>query len=317
MAGLKNTLAEIPAGSTRRAYGTAHYDGQRWRANVGGKLLESRWNPSVRPAQGLPIAVDITNDGQGQSTALVICAYRDQPQPPTGEIMAVGVSDLVFAGDDGGTYTTSRFLGAIGDYSINDAVYLNWDAETPMVMGVIADITVVPPAATPPAPAAPVTGTTTLIATTSDTYGVGGWGRWALSQRGGENIYSGFWAGYTLTGSWFYGAPRPELAGKTCTAVRVRLPRRLQAGNYNQPATVNIYAHTSPSRPGGDVSRVAGPHTITVNPHAGPQTVNLPTDFGPIIAAGGGISIAGGDYVWFETRLEDPESGKLDMDWKA
>lgn len=319
MDGFTHTLEAIPEGSTRRTYGTAYWDGATWAVLINGKPVGCRWLDPIQPIQGGNLLVDITNEGRGQYSAWVMGGYTDQPRPSTGSVSAVipaGVStQIVFTGEDGKEYTTDRF---IGEYSPGDPVYLTWDAARPTLIGKIPVST--PPAAAPAAPA-PVevrgNGTTTLNPTATDTYGVGGWGRWALSTQGREHIYSGTWAGTTLTGSWFYGAPRPELAGKGFTSVRFRLPKRLKAGNYNSPATVNIYAHTAQSRPGGDVNRVAGPYTITVQPNEDAHTINLPTEVGPIIAGGGGISIAGGDYVWFQSRLEDPESGKLDIDWTA
>ena len=319
MDGFKHTLEAIPEGSTRRTYGTAYHDGSTWWANINGKLVGCRWLDPIQPLQGGNIVVDVSNEGRGQYAALVIGGYTDQPRPSTGTVVTVipaGVAtQLVFTGSDGVKYTTDRFIGS---YSPGDPVYVTWDAATPTVIGKVASSTPPPAAVAPPPVAGPAgNGSTSLSAIGSDTFGVGGWGRWALSQRGGEHIYSGFWAGTTLTGSWFYGPPRPELAGKTTTGVRFRLPKRLKAGNYNAPATVNIYAHTSPYRPEGDVARVAGPYVVTVQPNEDAHIITLPNEVGPIIAAGGGISIAGGDYVWFQSRLEDPESGKLDMDWTA
>jgi len=316
--GFKHTLESIPDGGTRRTYGTAYFDGTSWWANINGKLVGCRWLDPMQPLQGGNIVVDISNEGRGQYSALVIGGYTDQPRPSTGTVDAIipaGVTtQIVLTGADGIEYTTDRFIGS---YSPGDPVYITWDAATPTVIGKITSIATPPPAIAPPPAAVVGSGTTTLTAIGTDTYGVGGWGRWALSTQGREHIYSGTWAGTVLTGAWFYGAPRPELAGKTVKAVRFRLPKRLKAGNYNSPATVNLYAHNASYKPGGDVARVAGPFTVTVQPNAEAQTINLPTGFGPIIAAGGGISIAGGDYVWFQSRLEDPESGKADMDWTA
>lgn len=319
MDGFKHTLEAIPEGSTRRTYGTAHYDGADWWALINGKLVGCRWLDPIQPLQGGNIVVDITNEGRGQYAALVIGGYTAQPRPSTGTVVAVipaGVStQIVFTGEDGVEYTTDRFIGS---YSPGDPVEIRWTASRPTILGKIG-ASAPPPAAPAPPPSAPAAGngSATLVATASDTWSVNGWGAWALSTQGREHVYAGTWAGQTTTGAWFYGAPRPELQGKNFPAVRFRLPKRLKAGNYNAPATVHIYAHTSPNRPGGDVARVAGPHTIVVQPNEDAHTINLPTNFGPIIAAGGGISIAGGDYVWFQSRLEDPESGKLDMDWTA
>ena len=39
MEAFKETMAAIPEGSTRRAYGTAYFDGSQWWAVVGGNQL--------------------------------------------------------------------------------------------------------------------------------------------------------------------------------------------------------------------------------------------------------------------------------------
>jgi hypothetical protein len=54
---------------------------------------------------------------------------------------------------------------------------------------------------------------------------------------------------------------------------------------------------------------------VVIQPGSGGGYVDLPTSFGPHIAAGGGISIAAGDYIGFNSRLKDPEAGKLLIDW--
>lgn len=318
MSGLKHTMAAIPGGNTRRTYGTAYYDGARWLVDVGGSLLDARWCAGVRPKQGLNVVVDITNDGQGQSTALVLDAYVDQPRPGTGtvqDVLPAGPAiEIVFEGEDGVTYKTDQFIGS---FSLGDPVYLNWDADKPTIMGKIGALAP-PPADTPPPPppSGAITGEASLIATASDTYGVGGWGRWATSTNGGEDVYTGAWAGYTLTGAWFYGAPRPELQGKTITRIRFRLPGRMSVG-ASGPATIHVYAHNSGARPGGDVSRVHGPHDISVPQGAGPTWNDLPLSFAPHLVAGGGISLAGDPYAGFNSRLDDPESGQILITWSA
>jgi len=317
VAGLKHTMAAIPGGSTRRTYGVAHHAGGLWYAKIGDSLLTARWNAEVRPQQGLPIVVDITNDGQGQSTALVVCAYVDQPKPGTGtasEVIPGGpATEIVFVGEDGITYRTDQF---IGEYNPGDPVYLAWDADKPTILGRIGAIAPPPPpVSAPPPPPTAGNGSTVLTATASDTFGVGGWGRWAGSTNGGEDVYTGSWGGYTLTGSWFYGAARPELAGKTATRIQFKVPARLAVGSNNAAATIHFYAHTSGSRPAGDVARVTGPHDISIPAGWQGGYVDLPTSFFPALAGGGGISIAGDPYAGFISRLDDPEAGKLILDW--
>lgn len=317
MDGLKYTMGAIPGGSTRRTYGTAFWDGAAWFADVGGNLLTCRWLDPIQPLQGGKIVVDITTDEYGQSAALVMGGYTDQPRPSTGTVNSVipaGLSTrLVFDGEDGVTYTTDRFIGS---YSPGDPVYLTWDAAVPTIIGKIGAVAVVAEGADRPVPPTAPSGTATSIATASDTFGVGGWGRWATSQYGGEDVYSGTWGGYTVTGSWFYGAPKPELAGKTVTRVQFKVPARLNVG-ASGAATIHLYAHTSGSRPGGDVTRVAGPFDVSIPAGWGGGLVDVPTSFAPVINAGGGISIAGSPYVGFVSRIKDPEAGKIIQDWTA
>jgi hypothetical protein len=312
---LKHTMAAIPGGNTRRTYGTAFWDGSKWSANVGGNLLTCRWLDPIQPVQGGNLVIDITTDERGQSTALVIGGYADQPRPSTGTVLTVGVSQIVFTGEDATTYSTDRFIGT---YTVGDLIYLTWDAAKPTIIGKIPAITVTPPANTP-VPAGgggAITGTHRTPATKSDTYGVGGWGRWSTSQYGGEDVYSGTYGGYTVTGSWFYGLGNTVLAGRTIAAARFRLPQRLNVGASGS-ATVHLYAHTSSNEPGGDVNRTVGPFDVSVAQNAPPQWVTLPSTFYSALTAGGGISLAGDPYVGFQSRLKDPDSGKLELDWMS
>jgi len=319
LSGLKYTMAAIPGGNTRRTYGTAYHDGSRWWANVGGSLLDARWCAGVRPAQGLNIVVDITNDGQGQSSALVLDAYTEQPKPGTGTATAVipgGAATLIeFVGEDGVTYSTDQFIGS---FNPGDPIYLNWDADKPTIMGKIGALAP-PPVEVPPPPPPTVaqTGEVSIPATASDTFGVGGWGRWASSTNGGEDVYTGTWGGYTVTGSWFYGAPRPELQGKTITRIQFRVPARLNVGASGN-ALIHFYAHDSTARPGGgDVVRVVGPHDVNVPQGFGGGFTDLPLSFAPVLVAGGGISIAGNPYAGFQSRLDNPSFGQLLISWSS
>jgi len=316
MAGLKYTMGAMDPGGTRRTYGTAYWDGSKWWANMAGNLLDARWLDPIQPVQGGKIVVDITNDGQGQSTALVIGGYADQPRPSIGTILSVGATEVVVTGEFGGSFTTDRYTGT---YAPGDPVVLMWAAGKPSILGKVPQAVSAPPPVAPPA-AAQVAGTGQVkrIASASDTWGVGGWGRWATSRSGGEDVYSGSQSGYTVTGAWFYGAPDPALSGKTVTGIRMYLPRRLPGvGGYNSPATIHIYAHDSQQRPGGDVNRVTAAFDYTVPAGFNGGLIDLPLSFAGTLAAGGGISIAGNPYIGFESRLDNPESGKLLIDWSA
>lgn len=314
MDGFKHTLAAMPVGQIRRYFGTAHFDGSRWFANIHGSLLDARWGDSVMPLQGGVIAVDVMKDAAGLASALVSTGYRDQPRPATGTILSQGVSDVVFTGADGGSYATDWFIGS---YSPGDLVLLSWAGDKPAVIGIIGQITQPPPVDLPPPDPGVSNGQTALITSASDTWSSNGWGAWAASRNGGEFVYTGTQSGMTVTGSWFYGAAKPELAGKTITRVQFKVPARLSGvGSYNSPVTIYVYAHNSGSRPGSDVSRIAGPQPIGIDPGSAGGYVDLdPAVFGPHLQAGGGISIAGGSYAGFNSRLKDPEAGKLLIDW--
>ena len=314
---LKQTLAAIPPASTRRVYGTAYHDGARWWANVEGNLIDALWLDPIQPMQDGPIVVDITNNGTGQSSALVLGGYTDQPRPSTGTVLAVGVSEIVFGVEDGQTYTTDRVIGAVSGYALQDPVYLDWAAGLPTILGKPTTITITPEAPPPVAPApAPVRGVAKANAVKTNTWWApGGWGSYAQSQYGGEQLYSGTWSGLTVTGSWFYGnSPLASLGSREVTAVRFWLPARQNVGNP-ATATVHLYAHTSRTQPGSDVSRTVGPHDVTVSLNRQPGWITLPLSFAAVLKAGGGISIAGDPYVAFNGRLRDPLSGRIEMDW--
>ena len=103
MVALSKTLAALPPNGFRVEFGTAYWDGTEWWANVRGSLLMARWMDPIQPQQGGKIVVAIMTDGMGLSTALVLGAYTDQPRPSTGSVLTVGVDEIVFSGDDGGT----------------------------------------------------------------------------------------------------------------------------------------------------------------------------------------------------------------------
>lgn len=317
MDGFKHTLEAIPEGSTRRTYGTAYWDGAAWSVNINGKLVGCRWLDPIQPVQGGNLLVDITNEGRGQFSAWVMGGYTDQPRPSTGVILAFGVLEIVISGEDGVTYTTTRYLGPITDYDLGDNVYVTWDAATPTILGKVNEMTVTEPAPTPVTPPpAPTVGEVHIIASASDTWGVGGWGRWATSQNGGEDVYTGTWGGFTVTGAWFYGAPKPELQGKTITRIRFKVPARMNVG-ASGAADIHLYAHNSGARPAGDVARVVGPQDVSIPWGFGGGFIDLPLSFAAALVAGGGISIAGNPYAAFNSRLDDPESGKLILNWSS
>lgn len=326
MVSFAKTLAAIPDGGGHLVYGIAFWDGAQWWANVGGNNLGARWLDPIVPAQGDKIAVLLSSDGAGQSNAIVLGGYTDQPRPATGTVLTVGINEIVVTGEFGGTFTTPRFINPyvpIPDappritYAPGDPVHLSWDASIPTILGIIGIPVTPPPVGQEPTPPGtrPPAGTSKAPATRSNTYWApGGWGSYAGSQNGGQRLYSGTWYGATVTSAWFYGDSFTNLTSKTITAIRFRLPARLNVGASGN-ATIHLYAHTSKTEPGGDVNRAAGPINVTVTQTEGARWINLPLEYAPILKAGGGISLAGEPYVGYDGRLQDPESGRIEMDW--
>ena len=339
MVSFAKTLAAIPDGGGRLVYGTAYWDGAQWWANVGGNNLGARWLDPIVPAQGDKIAVLLSKDGAGQSNAIVLGGYSDQPRPSDGEVLTVSETEIVVTGAFGGTFTTDRFInpyipGAFLEgpvdpevpplqdpprltYAPGDPVHLSWDAAIPTILGIIGIPVAAPPEASQPTPPSPKpqTGTAKAPATRSNTWHPSyGWGNYAGSQNGGQQLYSGSWYGSTVTAAWFYGNAFTSLGSKTVTAIRFRLPARLNVG-ASGGATIHLHAHTSKTQPGGDVNRIAGPHNIAVTHMQGARWITLPLAWASILKAGGGISLSGEPYVGYNGRLRDPESGRIEMDW--
>jgi hypothetical protein len=174
-----------------------------------------------------------------------------------------------------------------------------------------------------PAPTAPpVTGSGTLSMPaidsgsyrSADGWGHPGSGRGMSLRAVGQGSAPG--SSYAYNGAWFYGSQANQIAGATWDAVRLRVGPRLEIGSNNSALTMHAYAHTSSTRPGGDVTRVAGPYDFTLAAHYGGGWVGtLPSACYATIAAGGGISITGSPYLGIAGLDVDPASGQLDADW--
>lgn len=325
---LTNVMAMMPGGGVQVRYGQARWTGDMWVIDDGGNFLEAHWLDPIQPLQSGNLAYLLVNDGRGQSSALVLGGYTKQPRPSTGTILAFGEPSLILlAGEDGVTYTTSRFLGPRWNYAVGDNVYVTWDAAQPTVLGEVSEITVTPQAPAVQAPPARG-GTEHLIATRSNTYGQYGWGTWAGSTNGREQVYTGTISGATVSGAWFYGEWGKALAGVNVTQLRFRVPARLPGTGASGAITIYLYAHTSSYQPGGEVARVAGPFAVELpagydpnthkfHPNLEPGWVILPFEFHQHISNGGGIAVAGGGYTGLAGRLADGSSGQIDADWSA
>lgn len=285
--------------------------------NVSGNVLPARWADPLVVVEGDPVLVELSSSRAGQGVAFVRCRLTDKPRPGQATVLTVPASSptITVTGSDGNVYTAT-FVASYTP-TVGDPVILSWNAAVPSVVGKItttaAPLPPPPPVTAPPSAAQ--TGSTPYPASDSDTYWpAGGWGSWA---GGGSHVHQGNYGSGQLYGAWFYAGSTAQLAGKTITGIHFTLGARRPVGASSSPVTLHLYAHSSPNKPGGDVSRVAGPFDITVQPGQQLTTYDLPLSFAPALQGGGGIAIAGDPYAGIAGVRVQPESGLLKMDWSA
>ncbi|WP_087507934.1 hypothetical protein [Cellulomonas iranensis] len=279
--------------------------------NVDGARPPVWWPAGYIPTAGDAVRVLVV-DGEASVLGPVIGGQR----PEGGTVAGAAAAGVVPVDTVAGT-VQARYTGDAPQ--IGSVVFLDWQMTTARILpGVVSPL---PPPTTPGAgpgePAGPPpssSGTLTVTALDSGTWS----SRGVWDSYYGTHLTQGSYGGRTYAGAWFYGAAPQQAAGRTVTAIRLRLGARRRMGSYNAPLVLQLYRHTSATRPGGDVARVAGPHTITLAPSAGAQWVDLPVAFGQALAdTGGGIAIAGGTYGGITGIGEDPASGQLQIDWRT
>lgn len=285
--------------------------------NVNGNVIAAKWADPVVVAAGDPVLVTISTGRSGGSEAIVRARLADRPRPGRGTVKTVPPSSptVTVTGTDGTDYVATF----VSSYTpvVGHKVLLSWNAAVPSIQGevsVTAAPYTPPPTAVVAPPATVTSGEEHYPATDSDTWWPsGGWGSWA---GGGGRVYQGDYGSGPLTGAYFYGGAVSQLQGKIITRLRIILGSRLAVGSNNAAVVVHFYAHTSANKPGGDVSRVIGPFDVVANPGQGLWTYDLPPDlYGPTLINGGGIAIYGNPYAGFKGRREEPEAGKLIVNW--
>lgn len=278
--------------------------------------IEGSSPPVAWPAGYIPTAGDAVQVLLVDGSAVVLGPSITTGQRPlTGTVQGAASSGTVPVTTAAGLMQC-RYVGTAP--TIGSLVRLDWQSTSPWIWPSTAAV-VPPPAGTPDpggtAPAPPpvqTTGTLTVAALDSGSWQVGG--TWAsagtniLQHRYGSNREN--------RGAWFYGNGAAQLAGATITGARLRLGARLHIGSYNAALALHLYRHTTSSRPGGDVTRAAGPHDITLAPDAPAQWVDIPAAWGQDLIAGGGIATLGSPYVGVSGVGSDPASGQLQLDWR-
>lgn len=281
--------------------------------SLNGNIIQASAADGISVSNGDSVLVAVTGTPRGQSEAFILCRLSTTGlHPATGTVTTVPPSSptITVLGADGVSYT-SYFLSSYTP-AVNDNVEMIFLAGVPYVTK--AGATPTPPPAAPVGSSTPTisSGTSNFAASDSATWwGPGGWGSWGNTAY----VYSGTWGGSTVNGAWFYGGGPTQLAGRTITGGRLTLGPRQAAGSYNSPATVNIYTHSSQTRPGGNVSTVNGPTTVTAQPWQGLTVYSLTQAQAQDLVNGGGIAIFNGDYAALSGVQSNAQSGTVSIDW--
>jgi hypothetical protein len=277
--------------------------------NIDGALPSVSWLHSYPPTAGDAVQVLVVD---GAAVVLGPVA-PDGHRPLTGTVQGAASAGTVPVTTTAGVLRC-RYVGTAP--AIGALVRLDWQSTSPWIWPSAAAS--VPPPVTgggggaPPPPPAQTAGTLTVTAINSGSWQVGGTWAWA-----GTDVYQWrYGSNRENRGAWFYGHAAAQLAGATITGARIRLGARLRIGSFNAAQVLHLYRHANASRPGGDVTRVAGPHDITLAPGAGPQWVDIPVAWGQDLVSGGGIALAGSPYVGIAGVGSDPASGQLQLDWR-
>lgn len=294
-------------------------DGPVLALSVDGLVQSARWLQGYVPTAGDAVAFIVTRDQDGQSSNLVlgrVAATSSPVLPDEALVIVVPASSATITVAIDGTSYTAKFVGPAP--AVGDRVLLEHRRSMIYVVGKVGTTAAPAPPEPPPAPPAPpptspTTGTASFGAIDSATARVGsGW-----NSPSGQTVIQGTYGGVSYAGAWFYGTAPSSLAGRTLTGARVYLAARRRMGSYNDPVVIHLYAHTSTSRPGGDVSRVVGPHDVTLPSGWGGGWVDIPTSLAAQVVAGGGLGIAGSPYAGVSGRGDDPQSGALSIDWTS
>ena len=282
---------------------------------IGGVSQPATWPDTVYAAKGEAIVVAqlVKPDAPAQNV-VVLRVGGSGPREAT-VTAAPGGSDTITATANGTDYTVT-FLASYTP-TVGDRVRLLWQGRDGTVLNKVG-VTPAPGGATgggtAPPPAPKGSGTSNGVATDTGTWSSAyGWDNWA---GGGGKVYQGGSAyGASNNGAWFYSGAFAELAGANITRLQFRIPARLSVGSYNTGQTLHLYAHTSPTKPGGDVNRTAGPFDVFVPAGFAGGYADIDPAAAAVLIAGGGISISGEPYMGFYGKPQDPASGQIKIDW--
>lgn len=278
--------------------------------NVDGVERPAWWPAGYIAARGDAVRVLIA-DGEAQVLGPVITA----PRAGEGTVAGAAVSGRVPVDTIHGQ-VLARFAGSAP--SSGQLVLLDWQATEPRLLGGAATAVPAPDDSgsdeAPPRPPAsdPASGTESVAAVQSSTYGAAsGWNRY------GDTVNQFRWGSEAeSTGAWFYGSRLNVLRGAVIVGARLYLPARRRIGSYNSAVTLNLYRHTSRTRPSGNVTRAGSAEGVSLPANWSGGWVDIPSAFAQaLVDSGGGIAIHGAPYAGVEGLSGSASSGRLRLDW--
>ena len=322
-------LDEAIAAPTTQTRVVAGYATASDKVSIGGLEQPAVWADHVAATEGDPLLIVVVTHPDAPSQAVVVGKAgryaAPTPGPREGTVATAPVGSETITVNTTAGVITATFLASYTP-AVSDRVRLMWQNNDATVLGKVGVTPTPPPPPAPepkpkavaPPPPKKATGYDHFPAADSGTYstGTGSWNSYY-----GKNLYQGFQGSSgNNRGAWFYHGRPGKLAGKKITRVRIWIPPRIRAGNYNAEVEFNVKLHTSKRKPGGDVTRIAST-TITIPAGFGGGWRDLPASWGDDLVNGGGIGIEGGTYAGLvglpPARNGRADSGQLRLDWEA
>ena len=259
-----------------------------------------------------PLVGDSVVVMRANGRAYILGSPSRNPSPVTVKVTATSVTGkpgLLAAVDDSGTGYELPYMSTYTP-AVNDVVQVLWQSPSGLVLGKRGAQSGGESGGGGSTPGAPQNGTSTFPAIDAGSFRGGKW------RTDTDNVAQGDYGGWGLNnGAWFYGgAPHQALNGASVLSAAIWLPR-LRGGDF-APQTVHLYRHSSNVRPGGDVTRVAGPYDVTSPGVGASGWVGISPDLAwDLITHDGGIGISGMPYVVLAGRSTDAMTGALRISW--
>lgn len=291
--------------------------------SIGGLTQPALWMQHVKVQDGSPVWVALIDRTDAPSLAVVIGngGLASSPvEPLEGVVSAAATGSQRVSVDTAQGVVEAAFLESYIP-QVSDRVRLLWQNGSPLILG--KSVSLPEPPAAPdvtddsrpvqPPPTSGGSGSEVFTAADSGTWSTrtGSWNSYF-----GKSVYQGNQSATGRnTGAWFYHGKLAKLVGSRVRSVRIFLPSRTRAGNYNSSVSVVFRLHGSSRKPGG-VLDLGRSESVTVPKGFRGGWIDLPASWGDELIGGAGVAIAGTDYAGFAGvggSGKDSRSGQLQI----